>query len=364
MPMDDSFDPYDQWLGIPPAEQPAHYYRLLGLPIFSADAGRIQAEADRRMLHVRTFQLGKRSQSSQVILNELAAARVCLLSPVSKARYDAALSEWLASRLPVPPPVLPPEAPPLLPAEARALLPAEEYESAVANVPNAAAIAASWQAPTTRKTAYSGWLIIGCVVAITSVAMVALHYRQRPEQSALEGAAGRPVPSTLPASGQTGKADLGGKTVTIPSEVVLQSEQGDVNLHLARARVSGSTLKLDGETTADWKSPDDEIQWQFLIRKPGFFRVIVTYAADAASDGGAARLSLSGRPQPLTMPIRDTGGREAFASDQLNPMVMIDKSERYTLSIQAAQKPGEQLMTLRGVQLRRAPVRSIPPLRK
>ena len=350
MPMDDSFDPYDQWLGIPPAEQPPHYYRLLGLPIFSTDAGQIRAESDRRMLHVRTFQLGKRSQSSQAILNELAAAKVCLLNPESKARYDAALSEWLASRMPVPPPVLPPEAPPLLPAEV--------HETTHYSTPISSPATAPPQEFALRKTSYSGWAIIGCVVAITGAALVVLRYRQPPKVGTLEGAAEvHPLPSALPPQGQPGNSDLGGKTVAVPSEVVLQSEQGDVNLHLARARIRGSTLKLDGETTADWRSPDDEVQWQFLIRKPGFFRIIVTYAADSASDGGEAQLSLSGRPKPLFMSIRDTGGRGIYASDQLNPMVMIDKSGRYTLSIKAARKPGEQLMTLRGVQLRRAPVR-------
>lgn len=356
--MDDTFDPYDQWLGIPPAEQPAHYYRLLGLPVFSDNAGRIQAEADRRMQHVRTFQLGKRSQDSQAILNELAAARVCLLSPASKARYDVELRQWLAARLPVPPPVLPPEAPPLLPAATRALLPADELESTASPRSESAPLAVPREGRIVRKKSYTGWLIVGCVIAVTILGLVVLRYRQRPEHGMLEVATdGRPIPTVLPGSGQTGDSDLGGKTVAVPSEVVLQSEQGDVNLHLARGRISGPTLKLDGDTTIDWRSPDDEIQWQFLIRQPGIFRVIVTYAADASSAGGEAHISLSNRPKPLTFPIRDTGGRETFASDLLNPMIRIDKSGRYTLSIKAAQQPGDQLMTLRGVQLRRAPVR-------
>ena len=32
--MSADFDPYYRWLAIPPAEQPAHYYRLLGTQLF------------------------------------------------------------------------------------------------------------------------------------------------------------------------------------------------------------------------------------------------------------------------------------------------------------------------------------------
>ncbi len=31
---DPNFDPYHKWLGIPPDEQPANHYRLLGLELF------------------------------------------------------------------------------------------------------------------------------------------------------------------------------------------------------------------------------------------------------------------------------------------------------------------------------------------
>ena len=36
------FDPYHKWLGIPPKEQPANYYRLLGIEEFEADADVIE----------------------------------------------------------------------------------------------------------------------------------------------------------------------------------------------------------------------------------------------------------------------------------------------------------------------------------
>ncbi|HEV7226615.1 MAG TPA: hypothetical protein VGN42_28165, partial [Pirellulales bacterium] len=96
--MPEEFDVYRKWLGIPPAEQPANYYRLLGVGLFENDADAISNAADRQMAHVRTFQNGPRSLLSQRLLNELAAARVCLLKPAQKAEYDRALQADLARR--------------------------------------------------------------------------------------------------------------------------------------------------------------------------------------------------------------------------------------------------------------------------
>jgi hypothetical protein len=44
------------------------------------------------MALVRSFQTGPRGVYTQRLLNELAAARITLLSPANKAAYDAALA--------------------------------------------------------------------------------------------------------------------------------------------------------------------------------------------------------------------------------------------------------------------------------
>jgi len=82
----ETFDPYRKWLGIPPAEQPADHYRLRGVGRFEDDADTISNAADRQMAHVRTFQTGAHSAVSQKLLNEIAAARVCLLDRAKKAK--------------------------------------------------------------------------------------------------------------------------------------------------------------------------------------------------------------------------------------------------------------------------------------
>lgn len=85
------FDPYYEWLSIPPEEQPANFYRLLGLKVFEANDKVIASAADRQMAHVRTFALGPKAGLAQRVLNELSGARVMLLDPARKAAYDAML---------------------------------------------------------------------------------------------------------------------------------------------------------------------------------------------------------------------------------------------------------------------------------
>lgn len=85
------FDAYREWLEIPPEEQPADHYRLLGLTRFDSDTGRIAAAADGRMAHVRSRALGRHALASQRILNELAAARLTLTDSRRRASYDLIL---------------------------------------------------------------------------------------------------------------------------------------------------------------------------------------------------------------------------------------------------------------------------------
>ncbi len=95
--MSDAFDPYYKWLGIAPEEQPASHYRLLAIRDFEPDPEVIDSAADRQMSHVRSFQTGAHSADSQRVLNELSAARLCLLNPAKKALYDGQLRRLLAA---------------------------------------------------------------------------------------------------------------------------------------------------------------------------------------------------------------------------------------------------------------------------
>src|SRR5215475_13156304 len=95
--MPDAFDPYYELLGIRPEEQPPHHYRLLGVALFETNAGVIGNAAARQMSYVRSFGAGEHQDALQKLLNELAAAKLCLLKPAEKAAYDQQLRVKLGS---------------------------------------------------------------------------------------------------------------------------------------------------------------------------------------------------------------------------------------------------------------------------
>ena len=99
--MAENFDAYHVWLGIPPEDQPPNHYRLLGIRPFESNPDVIDNMADQRMTHLRTFQSGKNSKHSQKLLNEVAAARLCLLGKTTKQEYDRRLRAELSASPPV-----------------------------------------------------------------------------------------------------------------------------------------------------------------------------------------------------------------------------------------------------------------------
>jgi hypothetical protein len=93
--MSEQFDPYHEWLAIPPKDQPPNHYRLLGVDLFEENPNVSESAADRQMAHLRTFQGGRHAAESQKLLNEVATAKVSLLNAAKKAIYDAQLRQVL-----------------------------------------------------------------------------------------------------------------------------------------------------------------------------------------------------------------------------------------------------------------------------
>jgi len=109
--MAEKFDPYYKWLGIPPKDQPPHYYRLLGIEPFEPDRDVIDAAANRLMGYLKELASGDDASHSQKLLNEISRARLCLLNKDKKAAYDRELREKLQAEqatVAIPSPEAPP----------------------------------------------------------------------------------------------------------------------------------------------------------------------------------------------------------------------------------------------------------------
>lgn len=87
------FDPYHRWLGIPPHEQPANHYRLLGIANFESDQYVIEEAAYRQIGHVKRYAAGQHRDAANKILNELAKAQVILSDPAKKTKYDISIQD-------------------------------------------------------------------------------------------------------------------------------------------------------------------------------------------------------------------------------------------------------------------------------
>jgi hypothetical protein len=97
--MEEDFDPYKKWFGIRPNEQPPNHYRLLGIEAFEEDRDVVSAAAEQRTVFLRNVSVGPRGPIAQRMLNEVAAAKICLLDREKKEPYDASLREQLAAEI-------------------------------------------------------------------------------------------------------------------------------------------------------------------------------------------------------------------------------------------------------------------------
>jgi len=222
--MPGKFDPYYRWLGIPPKEQPPNHYRLLGLDLFEADPALIDSFALRHTSFLREITDGPHLPDAQRLLNELAAARRCLLDPQRKAAYDGELRTRLAAAgtvqsdpaAAVTPPVSVP---------APVSHPGPEHQPALCDLSSIAVVAetdhvasrpAAPSRPKPRRPL--AWLVMGSIgiagVLVAVVIAAVYVWRAEPSRSgpttadAGRGAAKPPLPSSSPPSSPTPSSPL------------------------------------------------------------------------------------------------------------------------------------------------------------
>lgn len=218
--MAEPFDPYHKWLGIPPKHQPPHHYRLLGLDLFEADADVIEHAADQRMRHIRSLATGKHSGLSQRILNEIAAARLCLLSP-QKATYDARLREQLgATATPAAPKLPPSQVQPAKPALKPVLLAQPTQESRDVE-------RSRWSLP---------WKAIIAALSLSVIVVAGIRQLSRPA----------PIPADRPSPSAAGAAEPDKLASAAPAN---KAEASPTHLPDAQAALNSKPPRADPAPT-------------------------------------------------------------------------------------------------------------------
>jgi hypothetical protein len=362
----EAFDPYSQWLGIDAAARPIHHYTLLGLPLFEADPNRIAAAADERMRHVRQFQSGPRGSYTQRLLNELATARICLLSPASKANYDQQLHQYLY--------------PPTVPANAAAPRPKRRVQEIMppvwdgfAGLPDPAEANdadGSASAPAVKtKPSLELQMVTGLGVAILLVALlggaIAWWMSQPETKVAKTKESSRELTPETDELPQPDSADpksptkVQPPTKVIPKDVpepssdaivVLQEGSGELNLTPSTALVEGSLEREvigTNDALVKWSGPKDAAEWQFKLVKPGFFELELQYIGHPSLAGKLVKVSWGSESK--TFRLRAAEGEAATIRD--THIIVVKRSGLHTLEVRPAEAWPEGTWQLLSVRL-------------
>ena len=348
----DDFNPYTEWLDIPLDLQPADHYVLLGLPRFTSDTVAIEQAADARMAHLRTFQSGPRGRYTQNLLNQLAAAKLCLLNSSTKATYDNALQGMAAADQAPPPWQAPAEgerqfttAPPPPEQPAPAALAVERPRVGLDAGATPVVSAVTRQPPRDDSLFTRPWFpaaAIGGVLAVVLIAWLtarALTTASAPEDNG-------PPPPPTPVQPQPEEQP--------ETEVIIIEQEGSGEIHFpasaaiihegaaTRESVAGDLALNHWRTTSGW------VTWEFHVVRPGFFNIHVTYAAESQIAGGRYGVAIENRTKRTS--VRDTGGPAMFITDEIG-VLAVPRSGKHTLRLQPLEIPAADLMALRSIRL-------------
>jgi hypothetical protein len=252
------FDAYHQWLGIKAADQPPHHYRLLGIELFEEDPEVIENAADRQMMALRTYQSGQHSQQSQRILNEIAAARICLLNVEKKLEYDAELRVKLgpqsASRVRVAQSISPAPAPQPVAAPA-AVMPVGD-----SSAQSQFSFASSGNAARARRSRrQSPVLAIAIAVGLISVVAIVVAMSSPDQSTAAKPTRDDTSPASAPADKTTTPRSKAGASKAVQQQESEPSKVTETEPAPRPAEPSKTETTSPGETDSPATSPVADI---------------------------------------------------------------------------------------------------------
>lgn len=133
---------------------------------------------------------------------------------------------------------------------------------------------------------------------------------------------------------------------------VVQGADGTILLHARDADVHGTTVRYEPEpnknTIGYWTKADDWVSWDFEVKRPGAFRVVILQGCGKGSGGSEVEFAVG--DQSVSVTVQDTGHFQNFVERNIGT-VKLDEPGRYTLTVKPKSKPGVAVMDLRQVTL-------------
>jgi arylsulfatase A len=131
-----------------------------------------------------------------------------------------------------------------------------------------------------------------------------------------------------------------------------QDKGGVVTLPASKADVTGTQLRFEPlphkNTLGYWVDVNDKARWEFTITTPGKFKVEVLQGCGKGHGGSEVNVVVA--DQVVRFTVEDTGHFQNFLRRPIGE-VTIDKTGRYSLSVEPQKKPGGAVMDLRAVML-------------
>lgn len=90
--MQNEFDPYHKWLGIPAKNRSLNHYVLLNVSLDETDDEVIRSAAIRQRSHVERFLTGQHAPIAKRVIYEIDEAEITLLDPKMREQYDRQMS--------------------------------------------------------------------------------------------------------------------------------------------------------------------------------------------------------------------------------------------------------------------------------
>ena len=131
-----------------------------------------------------------------------------------------------------------------------------------------------------------------------------------------------------------------------------QDADGSVLLHSKTASVHGVKLQYEPQvnknTLGFWVNEKDWASWEFVITKPGKFKIEVLQGCGAGQGGSDVAVHVGEKKFPFV--VEDTGGFQMF-KPRIVGEVEIAKDGKYSLEIRAIKKAKGAVMDVRQIRL-------------